>query len=136
MKQKTLPFIALIVAIFCLWPQYKSPGQAPDHPTPAALDAKAQQIEKKIINSKAAIFSEIDRINNLPAKVVTKNSIRTVYKYVPKVIFIDTCLTQMGRDTFFNIEQSDTIPSNQKPKKQNIFQSLFKKIFHPKKRTE
>ena len=79
MKQKTLPFIALIVAIFCLWPQYKSPGQAPDHPTPAALDAKAQQIEKKISSSKAAIYDEIERIKNLPPKVVTIVLVRLVF---------------------------------------------------------
>jgi hypothetical protein len=133
MKQKHFTFITLIIAIFCLWPQFKSPGQAGDHPAPATLEAKEEMIEKKLTASKETIYDEIERIKNLPPKTVIKNRVKTVYKYVPKVIFIDTCLAKMQPDTFLNLHQYDTTRAPMRLKKQNFFKSLFEKLFHPKK---
>lgn len=133
MKKKHFALIIICIAIFTFWPQYKSPGQSGNHPAAATLDAKEKTLEKKINEGKEAVYDEINRIKNLPPKTVIKHSVRTIYRDVAHIIYIDTCIGRIAQDTFLNLNVYDTTHAPVQQKKLNFFQSLFRKIFHPKK---
>jgi len=134
MKRFKLPFAAIIAlsALFMVWPQHQSPAQQPDssHISPDILKPREEKVTEKLVDQNKIVTQEIERIKNSKPKVVVKNHVRTVYKEVPKVIFIDTCLPRMPENTYVE-EPTDTIPYvAPAQKKQSFLNRIFKNIFH------